>query len=107
MLQHGGCRSPSTSKRPLAQLQAWVLVRYSRGFSHLLAKDLHRKNASVLMTGHKPQHASDLPALAPEHPETDAVCLIQTFYALAIRLAQCRGTNIDLPRNLQKITRTR
>jgi glutamine---fructose-6-phosphate transaminase (isomerizing) len=74
---------------------------------HLLAKDLHRKNASVLMTGHKPQHASGLPALAPEHPETDAVYLIQTFYALAIRLAQCRGTNIDLPRNLQKITRTR
>src|ERR1700736_2676503 len=33
MLQHGGCRSPSISKRPLAQLQAWVLVRYSRGFS--------------------------------------------------------------------------
>jgi hypothetical protein len=31
-------------------------------------------------------------------------CLIQTFYAPAIRLAQCRGRNIDLP---QKVTRTR
>jgi hypothetical protein len=31
-------------------------------------------------------------------------CLIQTFYALAIRVAQCRGGSIDLP---QKMTRTR
>ena len=28
-----------------------------------------------------------LPALAPDHPETDAICLIQSFYAMAVRLA--------------------
>jgi glucosamine 6-phosphate synthetase-like amidotransferase/phosphosugar isomerase protein len=26
---------------------------------------------------------------------------------LAIRVAQCRGINVDLPRHLQKVTRTR
>jgi glucosamine--fructose-6-phosphate aminotransferase (isomerizing) len=72
-----------------------------------LAADLRRKNASVFMTDHGVQHAGCLPALAPDHPDTDAVCLIQTFYALAIRVAQCRGTNVDLPRHLQKVTRTR
>jgi glutamine---fructose-6-phosphate transaminase (isomerizing) len=72
---------------------------------HALAADLRRKNASVFMTGE--QGAEGLPALAPDHPDTDAVCLIQTFYALAIRLAQRRGTNVDLPRHLQKVTRTR
>ena len=70
-----------------------------------LAADLRRKNASVFMTDHGGEHA--LPALAPDHPDTDAVCLIQSFYALAIRLARCRGINVDLPRHLQKVTRTR
>jgi glucosamine--fructose-6-phosphate aminotransferase (isomerizing) len=74
---------------------------------HLLAADLRRKNASVFITDHGQQHAGGLPTLAPDNPDTDAVCLIQTFYGLAIRLAQCRGTNVDLPRHLQKVTRTR
>jgi len=70
-----------------------------------LAADLRRKNANVFVTG---EHGSGgLPALTPDHPDADAVCLIQTFYALAIRLAQSRGVNVDLPRHLQKVTRTR
>jgi glutamine---fructose-6-phosphate transaminase (isomerizing) len=73
----------------------------------LLAEDLCRKNARVFMTDYRRQHSGWLPALVPDHPDTDAVCLIQTFYSLAIRLAQSRGTNVDLPRHLQKVTRTR
>jgi glucosamine--fructose-6-phosphate aminotransferase (isomerizing) len=73
-----------------------------------LAADLRRKNASVFMTDYEQvQQAGALPALVPDHPDTDAVCLIQSFYALAIRVAQCRGINVDLPRHLQKVTRTR
>jgi glucosamine--fructose-6-phosphate aminotransferase (isomerizing) len=72
-----------------------------------LAADLRRKNANVFITDHGEQQAGTLPALAPDHPDTDAVCLIQSFYALAIRVAQCRGINVDLPRHLQKVTRTR
>ena len=43
----------------------------------------------------------------PDHPDADAVCLIQSFYALAIRVAARRGTDVDRPRHLQKVTRTR
>jgi glutamine---fructose-6-phosphate transaminase (isomerizing) len=73
----------------------------------LLAADLRRKNANVFMTDCDGRQAGALPALAPDHPDTDAVCLIQSFYALTIRLAKRRGTNLDLPRHLQKVTRTR
>jgi glucosamine--fructose-6-phosphate aminotransferase (isomerizing) len=69
-----------------------------------LAGELRRNNASVFMTDNI---AGELPALAPDHPDTDAVCLIQSFYGLAIRLGQRLGTDIDLPRHLQKVTRTR
>ena len=72
-----------------------------------LAADLRHRNASVFMTDHDRPDGGALPALAPDHPDADAVCLIQSFYALAIRLAERRGVNADLPRNLQKVTRTR
>jgi glucosamine--fructose-6-phosphate aminotransferase (isomerizing) len=72
-----------------------------------LAADLSRKRATVLMTGDGCGTALRLPVLPPDRPETDAVCLIQTFYGLAIRLATRRGTNIDRPNHLQKVTRTR
>jgi glutamine---fructose-6-phosphate transaminase (isomerizing) len=48
-----------------------------------------------------------LPAVPSDHPETDAVCLIQSFYAVLIRLAERLGTDVDRPRHLQKVTRTR
>jgi len=71
-----------------------------------LADDLTRKGASLLIAeaGEIPGR---LPALAPDHPDADAVCLIQSFYALVVALAQSRGTNVDRPRHLQKVTRTR
>jgi glucosamine--fructose-6-phosphate aminotransferase (isomerizing) len=33
--------------------------------------------------------------------------MIQSFYALLVRLAVERGTDADRPRHLQKVTRTR
>jgi glucosamine--fructose-6-phosphate aminotransferase (isomerizing) len=41
------------------------------------------------------------------HPDSDAVCQVQSFYAMLIRLAKLRGSDVDSPRNLQKVTRTR
>jgi glucosamine--fructose-6-phosphate aminotransferase (isomerizing) len=61
----------------------------------------------VLTTGECPGAGVLLPVLPTDCAETDAVCLIQTFYGLAIQLAMHRGLNIDQPRHLQKITRTR
>ena len=39
--------------------------------------------------------------------ETDAVCLIQSFYAMAVRLAGELGMDAGQPRHLHKVTRTR
>ena len=72
-----------------------------------LAGDLRRKRASVLITANSGGVSGQLPALAPDHPDTDAVYLIQSLYALVIRLAQHRGIDVDQPRHLRKITRTR
>jgi len=72
-----------------------------------VAADLRRKGAQVLLASPEPGAPGRLPALIPDHPETDAVCLIQSFYAMAVRLAALRGANVDLPRHLRKVTRTR
>ena len=71
-----------------------------------LAADLRNKGASVFVTGRK-DNAGSLPTLLAEHPDTDAICLIQSLYGLLVRLGQRRGTNIDEPRHLRKVTRTR
>ncbi len=72
-----------------------------------LAADLKSKGAALFMTG--PEHGISgvLPALASDYPETDAVCLIQSFYAMAVCLAGELGMDAGRPRHLQKVTRTR
>jgi glutamine---fructose-6-phosphate transaminase (isomerizing) len=72
-----------------------------------LAADLRRKDASVFTAEAGEPGPGRLPALEPDHPDADAVCLIQSFYALAVDLAGRRGTDVDAPRHLQKVTRTR
>jgi len=71
-----------------------------------LAADLTRKGAAAFITDHRAA-AGTLPALIPDHPNTDAICLIQSLYGLLEHLAIRRGTNIDQPRHLRKVTRTR
>jgi glutamine---fructose-6-phosphate transaminase (isomerizing) len=71
-----------------------------------LAADLRRMGTALFVAEAGPPAAGRLPALDPDHAETDAVCLIQSFYAMAIGLAHRLGTNVDQPRHLQKITRT-
>jgi glucosamine--fructose-6-phosphate aminotransferase (isomerizing) len=68
-----------------------------------LASDLGRKGAALFATA--PDGA--LPVPAPDHPATDAVCLVQSFYAMMVRLAAGLGIDPDRPRHLQKVTRTR
>jgi glucosamine--fructose-6-phosphate aminotransferase (isomerizing) len=65
------------------------------------AADLRRKGAALFSTG------EELPALKPDHGDADALCLIQSFYAFIIAVAERRGTDVDQPRHLQKVTRTR
>jgi glucosamine--fructose-6-phosphate aminotransferase (isomerizing) len=71
-----------------------------------LAADLRRKHAAVF-TVECGTGEGRLPALAPDQPEADAICAIQSFYAALPHLAKLRGMDADRPRHLQKVTRTR
>jgi glutamine---fructose-6-phosphate transaminase (isomerizing) len=68
-----------------------------------LAADLARKGAAVFTAA----PGGSLPVVAPDHPATDAICLIQSFYAILPALAIRLGIDPDRPRHLQKVTRTR
>jgi glutamine---fructose-6-phosphate transaminase (isomerizing) len=72
-----------------------------------LLDDLRRKGARVLLAESGERQMGPLPVLPAEHPDADAICLIQSFYALLPKLAERRGTDIERPQHLQKITRTR
>ncbi|HTZ36686.1 MAG TPA: SIS domain-containing protein, partial [Stellaceae bacterium] len=71
-----------------------------------LAASLRAKGARLLCAdpGAAPP---GLPTLPPDHPDADALCLIQSFYAMAPSLAAARGIDADRPRHLHKVTRTR
>jgi glucosamine--fructose-6-phosphate aminotransferase (isomerizing) len=72
-----------------------------------LAASLCCKGALVLRAGAGNDAAIGMPALPADHPDTDAVCLIQSFYHFLVQLADRRGTDLRTPRHLQKVTRTR
>jgi glucosamine--fructose-6-phosphate aminotransferase (isomerizing) len=72
-----------------------------------LAVDLRRAGAHVLMAASSGTEAGRLPTLEPDQADADAICLIQSFYAFLLRLAKARGADVDNPRHLQKVTRTR
>jgi glucosamine--fructose-6-phosphate aminotransferase (isomerizing) len=71
-----------------------------------LVQRLRLTGASPWVTEHGPVAAGGLPSLAPDQPEADAICLIQSFYSMLSVLAARRGLNPDKPRHLSKITRT-
>ncbi len=70
-----------------------------------LAADLRGKGAALFTTGAETA-AGVLPSLPADQPEADAVCLIQSLYAMAVRLANALGVDAGQPRHLHKITRT-
>jgi glucosamine--fructose-6-phosphate aminotransferase (isomerizing) len=49
---------------------------------------------------------TQLPTLAPEQPEADAICLIQSFYKLVVQLSRHLDIDADRPRHLSKVTST-
>ena len=77
----------------------------AQGFPEL-ANDLRSKGALVFATGAGAE-AGTLPTVPPEHPDADAICLIQSLYGLLVNLGDRRGTDVDQPRHLRKVTRTR
>jgi glucosamine--fructose-6-phosphate aminotransferase (isomerizing) len=72
-----------------------------------LVRDLTLKDADLVVADAEASFPRRLPVLPPDQPETDALCLIQSFYAMTVALADRLGIDVDKPRNLQKVTRTR
>ena len=101
--QHG----PVALVAPLYPMVLFMPTDEAASGLHDLAADLRSKGAVLFTAEHGEEVAGRLPALRPDHPDTDAVCLIQNFYALAVSVAARRGTDVDRPRHLQKVTRTR
>jgi glucosamine--fructose-6-phosphate aminotransferase (isomerizing) len=70
-----------------------------------LGADLAGKGAALFIAD--PDGGGILPMLPADHPEADALCQIQSFYAMMVGLAERLGIDPDRPRHLQKVTRTR
>ncbi len=71
-----------------------------------LAADLREKGSALYVAEPGEREPWRLPVLPADQPDADAVCLVQSFYAMAVRLAERRGTDVDRPRHLEKVTRT-
>lgn len=71
-----------------------------------LEERLLRQGAAVFATGRPAGGSASLPVLEPRQPEADAICLIQTFYRFVLQVAASRGSDVDRPRHLQKVTST-
>ena len=50
--------------------------------------------------------AAALPTVRTDHPLTDPISLIASFYSMVERVAASRGINPDAPRHLKKVTET-
>jgi glutamine---fructose-6-phosphate transaminase (isomerizing) len=72
-----------------------------------LASDLRAKGCALYTTDVADEDGERLPVLSPDCAETDAICLIQSFYVMAVLLAQRLGFDVDRPRHLKKVTNTR
>ena len=70
------------------------------------ADALADKGAQVFVTSHKAARALSLDHVRSDHPLTDPISLVTTFYGLVERVAQTRGIDPDRPRHLSKVTET-
>lgn len=73
---------------------------------HELAAELRRLRTALFIAEPGEAGATRLPALPPEQPEADAICLIQSFYAMTVALARHLDRDVDRPRHLSKVTST-
>ncbi|WP_299671461.1 SIS domain-containing protein [uncultured Roseobacter sp.] len=64
------------------------------------------KGANVFVTSDHAVTANRLPAVRTDHPLTDPIALIVSFYAMVEQVARARGINPDAPRHLKKVTET-
>jgi glucosamine--fructose-6-phosphate aminotransferase (isomerizing) len=101
---HHGPIALISSAFPILAFNPWDDA--AAGVTALVA-DLRRKGARVLVAESGNPQADRLPVVQPDQADADAICMIQSFYTLLVKLAAERGTDADRPRHLQKVTRTR
>lgn len=71
-----------------------------------LAVELRRLGSSLFVAGSGEVSGTRLPVLMADQPEADAICLIQSFYAMTVELARRLEVDVDRPRHLSKVTNT-
>lgn len=71
-----------------------------------IADEIAGKGATVFATTGKVTRATPLPVVRTDHPLTDPLALIVSFYAMVERFAVESGINPDEPRHLRKVTQT-
>jgi glucosamine--fructose-6-phosphate aminotransferase (isomerizing) len=71
-----------------------------------LATNLRHMGTGLFVAEPGDATATRLPTLAADQPEADAVCMIQSFYGMAVQLAQHLEIDIDRPPHLRKVTST-
>jgi len=67
---------------------------------------LLRRGSRVLATTDRVDPAMRLDFVGTDHPLTDPISVISSFYTFVEKLARERGLNPDKPRNLTKVTET-
>jgi glucosamine--fructose-6-phosphate aminotransferase (isomerizing) len=73
--------------------------------SHVV-DEMALKGARAFATSSHLKTAGQLPVVRTDHPITDPITLIASFYAMVERVAVSRGINPDAPRHLKKVTET-
>ena len=71
-----------------------------------IADQLAAKGANVFVTSARAKNAMSIDHCRTEHPLTDPISLITSFYAMVEKVATDRGINPDSPRHLKKVTET-
>ena len=100
-LRHG----PIALARRGFPVLAFAQADETRGDVELLARELVRVGAQVLVAGSDISGAIALPVIHA-HPALEPLLLIQSFYRFAEALAGARGCDPDRPPHLRKVTET-
>jgi glucosamine--fructose-6-phosphate aminotransferase (isomerizing) len=71
-----------------------------------IADQLAAKGANAFVTSDRAKRATSIAHCRTDHPLTDPISLITSFYAMVEKVATSRGINPDHPRHLKKVTQT-
>jgi glucosamine--fructose-6-phosphate aminotransferase (isomerizing) len=101
-LPHG----PRTLAGPDFPVLGFVQDDAGRDGTTTLLSDLAARGTPVLAAGANGPGVGELPTVPPDHPDTDLLPQLASFYLAAEAAARARGRDPDHPPGLAKVTRT-